>query len=50
MHISEAGEILKTYYDTSGEYVSEVSSMEEYNGYIYIGGDITGHIGKYKFE
>jgi len=50
MHLSESGEILKTYYDTSGKYVSEASSIEEYNGYIYIGGDVTDHIGKYKLE
>jgi len=50
MHLSEKGEILKTYYDTSGKYVSEASSIEEHNGYIYIGGDMTDHIGKYKLE
>jgi len=50
MHLSEGGEILKTYYDTSGKYVSEASSVEEYNGYIFIGGDVTDHIGKYKLE
>lgn len=48
MHISEEGEVLKTYYDTTGKFVSEVSSVEEYNGYLYLGGDLTGHIGKYK--
>ncbi|MBI4618674.1 MAG: SMP-30/gluconolactonase/LRE family protein [Desulfobacterales bacterium] len=50
MHLSENGEILKTYYDTSGKYVSEASSIEEHNGYIFIGGDMTDHIGKYKLE
>ncbi len=48
MHLSENGAILKTYYDTSGEFVSEASSIEEHNGYLYLGGDLTGHIGKYK--
>ncbi len=50
MHLSENGEILKTYYDTSGKIVSEASSVEEHNGYLYLGGDLTDHIGKYKLE
>jgi sugar lactone lactonase YvrE len=50
MRLSESGEILKTYYDTSGKYVSEASSVEEHKGYIFIGGDITDHVGRYKLE
>jgi len=50
MHISENGKILKTYYDTTGKFVSEASSIEEHNGYLYLGGDLTDHIGKYKME
>ena len=50
MHISENGEILKTYYDTTGKLVSEASSVEEHDGYIYLGGDLTDHIGKYRIE
>jgi hypothetical protein len=50
MHLSKDGEILKTYYDTSGKIVSEASSVEEHNGYLYLGGDLTDHIGKYKLE
>lgn len=50
MHISENGEILKTYYDTTGKFVSEASSIEEHQGYLYIGGDLTDHVGKYKLE
>jgi len=50
MHISENGDILKTYFDTTGNFVSEASSVEEYDGYLYFGGDLTGHIGKYKLE
>ena len=50
MHINESGKILKTYYDTTGKFVSEASSIEEHNGYIFIGGDLTDHIGKYKLK
>ncbi|MGH1335320.1 MAG: SMP-30/gluconolactonase/LRE family protein [Aureispira sp.] len=48
MHLSATGEILKTYYDTSGKRVPEASSIEEQNGTLYLGGDLIGHIGKYK--
>jgi sugar lactone lactonase YvrE len=47
VHLSARGEILKTYYDTSGERVPEASSIEEQDGVIYLGGDLIGHIGKY---
>jgi len=50
MNISEEGEILKTYYDTSGKIVSEASSVEEHNGFLYLGGDLTDHIGKFPLE
>lgn len=50
MHLSNNGEIIKTYYDTTGKFVSEATSVEEHNGYLYLGGDISGHIGKYKLE
>lgn len=48
MHLSANGEILKTYYDTSGERVPEASSIEEHEGVLYLGGDLIDHIGKYK--
>lgn len=44
MNISEGGKILKIYYDTSGKVVSEASSVEEYNGVLYLGGDLINHI------
>ncbi|WBX72999.1 SMP-30/gluconolactonase/LRE family protein [Tenacibaculum pacificus] len=50
MHLSSNGEIIKTYYDTTGEFVAEATSVEEHNGYLYLGGDVSGHIGKYKLE
>jgi sugar lactone lactonase YvrE len=50
MHLSTNGEILKTYYDTTGKVVSEASSVEEHNGYLYLGGDLTNHIGKFKLK
>lgn len=48
MNISEEGEVLTVFYDTTGEKVSEASSIEEHNGYLYLGGDLVNHIGKFK--
>ncbi|WP_375562342.1 SMP-30/gluconolactonase/LRE family protein [Bernardetia sp. OM2101] len=48
MNISEKGEILTVFYDTTGKKVSESSSIEEHNGYLYLGGDLVNHIGKFK--
>ncbi|OHX64312.1 SMP-30/gluconolactonase/LRE family protein [Flammeovirga pacifica] len=48
MHLDPKGKVIKTYYEPSGEIVSEASSVEEHNGYLYLGGDLTNHIGRYK--
>ena len=50
MHLSSNGEILKTYYDTTGEFVAEATSVEEHNGSLYLGGDVSGHISKFKLK
>ena len=50
MHLSSKGEIIKTYYDTTGEFVTEATSVEEHDGYLYFGGDVSGYISKYKLE
>ncbi|MEN7550504.1 SMP-30/gluconolactonase/LRE family protein [Rapidithrix thailandica] len=50
MHVNRSGEVLKTYHDPKGKTVPEASSIEAHQGYLYIGGDQTGHIGKYKLE
>ncbi|MEO1519059.1 MAG: SMP-30/gluconolactonase/LRE family protein [Bacteroidota bacterium] len=50
MHVSEEGEILQTYFDPTGEKVSEASSIEEADGYLYLGGDLIDHIGKFRLE
>lgn len=50
MNINETGQVIKTYYDTTGQFVSEASSIEEHGGYLYLGGDLTDHIGQYKLQ
>ena len=47
MNVSENGEILETLHDPSGKIVYEASSVEEHNGFLYLGGDLTDHISKY---
>jgi len=48
LHLSPTGTILQSLHDPTGKRVSEASSIEEHQGYLYIGGDLTNHIGKYK--
>ena len=50
MHLSEQGEILQTLFDTSGALLPEAGAVKEHEGFLYIGGDVLPHIGKYKLE
>lgn len=50
MNVNDNGNVLKIYCDPSGKFVSEASSVEEYNGYVYLGGDILNHINKFKLD
>ncbi|MFT5820655.1 MAG: sugar lactone lactonase YvrE [Crocinitomix sp.] len=50
MNISTEGEIIETLYDTEGAILSEAGAVKEYNGYLYIGGDVLPYIGKYKLD
>ncbi len=48
MNISEEGEILRTLYDPSGKVIPEAGAVKEYDGNLYIGGDVIPYIGQYK--
>lgn len=48
MNISADGEILRSLFDTKGIVMAEAGAVKEHNGYLYLGGDIVPHIGKYK--
>lgn len=50
MNISTDGEIIETFYDTEGAIFSEAGAVKEFNGYLYIGGDVLPFIGKYKLD
>ena len=48
MNISKDGEIIETLYDSKGIILPETGAVKEYNGYLYLGGDVLPYIGKYK--
>lgn len=48
MNISSEGKILQSFFDTKGNTMPEAGAVKEHNGYLYMGGDIVPHIGKYK--
>lgn len=50
MHISMDGDILKTLFDTHGTIIPEAGAVKEFNGCLYIGGDVLPYIGKYKLD
>jgi sugar lactone lactonase YvrE len=50
LNISEAGEILKAYFDTTGKVVTEAGAVKEYKDHLYIGGDIVDYISVLKLD
>ncbi len=50
MNISEEGKILQSLFDPTGATLAEAGAVKEHDGYLYIGGDVLPHIGKYKLE
>ena len=40
LNISETGEVLNALFDPSGKFVSEAGSVKEFDGELYIGGDV----------
>ena len=48
MNISQEGNILQSFFDTKGTIMPEAGAVKEYNGYLYLGGDVISHIGRYK--
>jgi sugar lactone lactonase YvrE len=50
MNVSKDGEISETLFDTQGTILSEAGAVKEFNGYLYIGGDVLPYIAKYKID
>ena len=50
MNISMDGEIIETLFDTEGTILPESGAVKEYEGHLYIGGDVLPYVGKYKLS
>lgn len=50
VNISAEGKILESLFDTKGIVMPEAGAVKEYNGYLYMGGDVVSHVGKYKLS
>ena len=50
LRLSEDGQILNAYFDPDGSVAPETGTVKEYNGYLYIGGDVVPYIGKFKID
>ena len=50
MNVSEEGEIIESLFDTNGTVLTEASAVKEFNGHLYIGGDVLPYIGKYNLS
>jgi sugar lactone lactonase YvrE len=50
LHISQDGKILSALYDTKAVIMPEAGAVKEYKDYLYLGGDVVPHIGKYKLD
>lgn len=50
MNISKEGEIIESLFDTNGTVLPEAGAVKEFNGHLYIGGDVLPYIGKYKLD
>ncbi len=48
MQISAQGQILQTLMDTQGSVMPEAGAVKEYKGYLYLGGDVVPHIGRFR--
>lgn len=48
LHLSPEGAILQSFFDPEGSILPEAGAVKEHEGYLYLGGDVLPHIGKYK--
>jgi len=50
LNLSTDGQIINALFDTTGTFTPETGAVKEYNGYLFIGGDVVPYIAKYKIE
>lgn len=48
IEVSDSGKIIQALFDTKGKIVSEAGAIKEWNGYLYLGGDVVSYISKVK--
>jgi len=50
VRMSASGEVMESFWDPTGEYHTNVTSMREHKGYLYLGGLENNRIGRIKFD
>ena len=50
LNIFQNGEVINALFDTTGKFIPEAGAVKEFNGHLFIGGDVTSFIGKYKLD
>jgi len=50
MNVSIDGKIIETLFDSKGTILPEAGAVKEFNGHLYVGGDVMPYIGKYKLS
>jgi sugar lactone lactonase YvrE len=50
LNISPEGETLSALFDTTGMFTPETGAVKEFNGHLFIGGDVVPYIAKYKID
>ncbi len=50
LNISEDGRIVDALYDTTGRFTPETGAVKEYNGSLYIGGDVIPYIARFDLD
>jgi sugar lactone lactonase YvrE len=50
LNISHDGKVVEALYDSTGNFVPEAGTVKEFNGCLYIGGDVVSFVGRYRFD
>jgi hypothetical protein len=48
IEVSDSGKIIQALFDSKGETVTEAGAVKEWNGYLYLGGDVVSYVSKVK--
>jgi sugar lactone lactonase YvrE len=50
LNISQDGKVIDALFDSTGKFIPEAGAVKEFNGRLYIGGDVVSFIGSYKLD